>query len=350
MTSVQAIASRPAAWLDGAGDDGGIVVSTRVRLARNIAGQRFSRTLPERQQADLVNELLSSVPVALDWTDPVSLDLTACSDAERQVLFERRHRSRELGADGKPAGLVIAADERAAVMLNEEDHLRLQTVAPGADAAAALSNAIALDRALEQHFEWATDDRLGYLTSCPTNVGTGLRVGVMLHLPALVESREITKMMAGLSKLSLVARGFFGEGTQATGHFHQISNQHTLGASETAITEGLVDAVASLVQYEQLAREALLDCRRSHLEDRVWRAWGLLTNARRLSSDELIDQLSWIRLGCALELLPAVSWSKLDELLVLTQPGHLQVVHGASSAADERDALRAAFVRRSLTS
>jgi protein arginine kinase len=204
-----------------------------------------------------------------------------------------------------------------------------------------------VDQALESVLGWAFHERFGYLTACPTNVGTGMRISVMLHLPALAESGEMKAALRGLSKLNITVRGLHGEGSEPSGHFFQISNLRALGMTEQELADLLAETVDHLVGYERATREALLTQTRWKIEDRVFRAWGLLTLARSLTSEELITNLSWVRLGLAVGLLGGVAWTTLDRLFVDGQPAHLQLRHGVSDAA-ERDRLRADLVRQAL--
>lgn len=348
MIPISELCTRPTAWLASPGNHGAIAVSTRIRLARNSAAHPFPRRLDGRQQADLVDHVLDRIDRAIDWRDAHIHRMRDCTDAERQALCERQLISRELASGKRPGALYASEDEHVALMVNEEDHLRLQVIAHGLDLEGALDQAVALDRRLEAHLPWAVHRDYGYLCSCPTNVGTGMRASVMLHLPALAETQDLRQVLRGLSKLHLTVRGLHGEGSDASGHFYQISNQRSLGQTETEITAGLREAVERIIQYEEIARQSLAETGRTKIEDRCWRAFGLLTNARSLAYDELIDQLSWVRLGTALEILPVRSWPILDRILVHTQPAHLQLRHDQAETAVVRDRLRAELVRNWL--
>lgn len=344
MSDLATHAGRAAGWLRSGGEFDDVVVSSRVRLARNCADHAFRRELDTATQDRLVASLLATVGSATGWEGGLALELGALTAVERKVLFERRLISREMVDGTHPGGLVVDADEARGLMLNEEDHVRLQCLAPGFAVADCLERAIALDRDLEAHLAWAVDDDYGYLTSCPTNTGTGMRASVMLHLPALAETKEIAAALRGIAKLHLTVRGLYGEGSQAVGHYYQVSNQRTLGMSEHEIADTLAEAVRNLIDHEQLARATMLDKRRSQLEDRVYRAWGLLTAARRLSSDELVDQLSWIRLGRAVGVLDC-AWEVLDRIFLQGQAAHLELQHPEAHDAHLRDEIRAGLVR-----
>lgn len=346
---IDRLARQPCPWLEqGEGHDG-IVLSSRIRLARNLRGHAFRRQLDIDQQEALVMDLASTARTCPAWRRPPHrLHLEQLAECERLVLLERRLISRELAQQDEPAAVLVEPDGSASMMINEEDHVRLQVLAPGLRIEEVLARAIALDAGLEERLPWASDDRWGYLTSCPTNIGTGLRASVMMHLPALAETQELPRVLRALGKLAMTARGLLGEGSEATGHHYQISNQRTLGRTEGAIAADLQQAVEQLLRAEQLCREVLLDRQRWRLEDKVHRAWGLLTHARSLTSNELVAELGWLRLGRSLKLIERPSTNALDALLVMAQPGHLCLHH--PEAADEalRDRLRAELVRGCL--
>jgi protein arginine kinase len=238
--------------------------------------------------------------------------------------------------------------EMLAVMVNEEDHLRIQAIRAGFQVHEAYKDIQWIDDRLDKDLEFAFSDRFGYLTACPTNVGTGMRASVMLHLPALVFTKQIDKVFASVTKINLAVRGFYGEGTQASGDFYQISNQVTLGISEDGILELLTRVVPKIVDYEREVRQHLMDKDRLRLEDRIWRAYGVLQAARSISSDETMDLLSAVRLGINVGLLTDVDISTVNELFILTQPAHLQRLEKRDLTPGERDATRAQFIRRHL--
>ena len=347
MSVVSELTQHTPHWLNSPGETEGIAISSRVRLARNLRNQQFRRQLSDAAQADLVATLNEMVDQALDWPERLRIDLPQIGAEERQALLERRLISRELSTGSSPSGLVVRSDEQVGLMLNEEDHVRLQAVQPGLAVEAALAQATEVDQRLETHLPWAIHDRYGYLTSCPTNTGTGLRASVMLHLPALAETRELAKALRAIGKVHMTVRGQYGEGSEAAGHYYQVSNQRTLGMSEADIASALGDTVDSLITYERLARQALLARRRSRIEDKVFRAWGLLTHARRLTSAETTEQLSWLRLGVAMNMLE-VDWATLDRLFIATEPAHMQLAAGAGANAEHRDEARASLVRAAL--
>lgn len=337
-----------APWLDSPGEHGGIVLSSRIRLARNLAGWNFARKLPPARARTLVD----TVAEAAARTCPGRLlRVDRLDSSDRQVLVERQLISRELASAKRACGLWLGDDTRTALMVGEEDHLRLQVFAAGLRLEDLLVGAVELDRRLEPELGFAFDERLGYLTACHTNVGTGLRASVMLHLPALAETGELKTLLRAFDKLHLAVRGRFGEGSEPHGHYYQLSNRRTLGQDETSIVRTVHEAALRVIDAERIARDAMRsdEAQRNHLEDKVWRAWAVLTHARVLASEELIEHLAWLRLGLALDMLHTVSprptWAVLDRIFVQCQPAHLQAAHPAAQDSTYRDRLRAELVR-----
>jgi protein arginine kinase len=350
MTTVVDLVTRNVRWLDSPGEHHGIVISSRIRFARNCVGYPFQRKLSRGRQQDLVAQLLARIGRATRWNDAISLQMGDLTDVERLALSERQLVSRELASGKRPSAAYLSQDETYAVMINEEDHVRLQVISGGQHLRENLERAVRLDRQLEEVIEWAVHPRYGYLSACPTNAGTGLRASVMLHLPALAETQDLRQVLRGLGKLHMTVRGLHGEGSEASGHYYQVSNQRSLGQSEAEIEEAISETVDKIVAYEELARQALLANSRWKLEDRVFRGWGILTHARSISYDELVDQLSWVRLGVALGVLAGPQWSTLDRIFLQCQPAHLQLQHGHATMPEARDRLRAELVRRWLAS
>lgn len=341
-------ADQPAPWLQSPGTSDGIVISSRLRFARNVQGFRFRRTLSGAERESLVNELLGRLAGLLPWQEALAASMDDLNQSQRLFLVERHLASSELANGGAQSGIMLRSDGLASVMLGEEDHIRLQTLQPGLSIHDCLQQAQDLDRHLHHLLPWASNQSLGFLTSCPTNLGTGMRASVMLHLPGLAESKELPRMLRALNKLHLTARGMNGEGSEARGHFYQISNQRTLGASCESICNGLHQAICDIVTYEQACRHALGSHRRLYLEDHIWRAWAILRHARRLGFDELIEHLAWLRFAVDLGLLPTVLWPTLDLLLITTQRAHLQLRDSKALDARERDIWRAQLVRDAL--
>ena len=244
--------------------------------------------------------------------------------------------------------MAISSDETISIMVNEEDHLRLQVLKPGFSLSECWQIAEKMDSDLEKKLNFAFSGKLGYLTACPTNTGTGMRASVMLHLPALVLTKQINRVIQAIVKLGLTVRGLFGEGTEATGNFFQISNQVSLGRSETEIIDNIKRIINQVIEYEQNARQALLSKNRNKLEDQVWRSFGVLQNARIITSSESIELLSNLRLGFDLDIIKGLSREVINELFILTQPAHLQKFEDKNLNPNKRDIKRAQLIREKL--
>jgi protein arginine kinase len=340
---------RPGTWLLGTGPESDIAICTRVRLARNLQDFPFSPRLDEAEAHELyrfVTQRLQKpgLPEAL-----TVLDLQPVEELERTVLVERHLISRELAGSKKPSGVAVDLEESVAVMINEEDHLRVQVFAPGLQPEAAWRRAERLDDALIARLPMAWSEEFGFLTSCPTNTGTGLRLSVMLHLPGLVWSEEIDKATNVAQKIHLAVRGLYGEGSRALGDFYQVSNQVTLGRDETTIQSEVLLAVGRIVQWEREVRSALLrGSARVKTLDRVHRALGTLERAQILTSEEALGCLSAVRFGIEENLLDGFEIPAVNRALLLSQPGHLQRHSKELLKPDERDQRRAQLLREVL--
>ena len=256
--------------------------------------------------------------------------------------------SRELAESEGARSVAIDDHEKFSLMVNEEDHLRIQLMKSGLDLENAWKQINEIDDALDELIAYAFDERLGYLTACPTNVGTGMRVSVMLHLPALVITRQIDKVFRGLQKISLAVRGLYGEGSQAMGDFYQISNQITLGRSEVELIDQVGDVVPVLIDYERKARDYLIQESKKDLHDRVSRAYGILCTAQTITSEETMHLLSSVRMGVNLGLISDLEIPTVNQLFIHTQPAHLQMLHGAQLDSADRNAERAIYLRQHL--
>ena len=342
------LARQPGEWLRGSGPEAEIIISTRIRLARNLVQFPFLTHASEDQKRMIVEKITQAVNDSDVAADLVHLDLQTMGNVDRTLLVERHLISREL-ADGEgPRGVIFGDGERISLMINEEDHLRMQALRSGLELTESWRNLDRIDDLLAAKLAFAFSSQLGFLTACPTNVGTGLRVSVMMHLPALVVTREVEKVFHAVAKVNLAVRGLYGEGTQASGDFYQISNQRTLGKSEAEIFENLGGIVPRIVEYEKVARTKLMTDSRSTLEDRVWRAYGMLRTARTITSEETMHLLSSVRMGVNLGLLADVSIKTVNELFILTQPAHLQVLRGAELDSAARNVARAEYIRQRL--
>jgi protein arginine kinase len=267
---------------------------------------------------------------------------------DKQLLVERHLISREHAAKNVGSGLVVNRAETFSVMINEEDHLRMQALRPGFQTREAWQAVDKLDSALEKKLNFAFDNELGYLTACPTNLGTGIRVSAMLHLPGLVLGEQINPIIQSVNKLGLAVRGLYGEGTEALGNVFQVSNQMTLGESETVIVERLEKVLSQIIEHEENARQTLMEKKPKLVLNHIGRAYGILANAHSISSKETMNQLSFLRLGVDMELFPGTQRSLVDELFLITQPAHLQKQVSDKLSAEERDLIRSDMVRERL--
>lgn len=322
-----------------------IVLSTRIRLARNIDPYPFPGWAKSAQRCVLQEQLLESVAATDAMKNGIKLDLADTDEFQRLVLVERHLISRELGEAEDGAGVVFSSDQQLSVMINEEDHLRLQAVANGFNFNSTWETIDALDSSLEEKLDYAFTSELGYLTACPTNLGTGMRASAMLHLPGLVIQENIEKVIRMVNQLGMAVRGQFGEGSEATGSVFQISNQQTLGENEAEIIDRLRSILKAIIQQEENARLKILEEKPHKLFDKIGRAYGILKNGHLLSSDETMNLLSLMRLAVDLGMLPQDHRGEVDRLLVEMQPGHLQYFAQRSVEPDERDRQRASLIR-----
>ena len=347
--SWEEILQRPSSrWTLGEGPEREVVISSRVRLARNIDHHIFPHRAGEEELEEVCREVGTAVeqlPLAPRFH---FLPLTKLTPIDRQVLVEKHLTSPAHIAKPRHRAVVLREDEGVSILVNEEDHLRIQTLFPGLQLEEAYGLAGKIDDGLERSLTYAFDETYGYLTCCPTNTGTGMRASIMVHLPGLVMLNRANKIFSTLSQLGLVTRGLYGEGTEALGYMFQISNQITLGRSEGELINSLQTILVQVIEQELQARQQLYQEMGDRLVDKVFRAYGILTNARLLSSKEAINLILTLRLGLNLNLLPNLEYRVLGELLVLCQPGFLQKVAGEKQSTPERDAKRAALIRDRL--
>ncbi|MBM4015792.1 MAG: protein arginine kinase [Planctomycetes bacterium] len=336
-------------WMAVDGPDHDIVVTTRIRLARNVAGFPFRARLDAAKARAVESHLAERLKKLELAADQAYLRLADLSSLETELLFERHCISKDLARelDG-PRAVFFSRRKNLSVMVNEEDHLRLQVLGPGRSPEALLEQLCDLDARIGAQVAYATHPRFGHLTSCPTNVGTGLRISVMLHLPALVWSKEIEKVFDAAGKMKLAVRGYHGEGTSYVGDFFQVSNQVTLGKSVDRLLADVTKVLPKLVDWERDVRRGVRKEKTRTLEDRIWRAYGVLRHARRMTSTEAIELLSSVRLGVCLGLLPQLPLRLVNELLVLSQPAHVQLLAGRELDDDSRDLARADYLRKRL--
>jgi protein arginine kinase len=335
-------------WLRGEGPHHQIVISSRVRLARNLRSRAFPGWAKKAERTailDLIKPRVEELPEMQDSFSELLQDLSAI---EKQVLVERHLISREHAAKSIGSAIVMNRRQTLSIMINEEDHLRMQSIRSGLQLKQAFKLVDKIDSALESKLEFAYDQRLGYLTACPTNVGTGMRASAMLHLPGLVLSELINQVIQAVSKIGLAVRGLYGEGTEAMGNLFQISNQTTLGEKEDEIINRLSKVIETIIEKEHDARQVLIQKKSNTLLDQIGRAYGVLTFAHAMSSKEALNLLSIIKLGVDLGSFPEDRRLPIDELFIDTQPAHLQKGSQQKLNAEERDHLRAEIIRERL--
>ncbi|HET9602682.1 MAG TPA: protein arginine kinase [Gemmatimonadales bacterium] len=339
-------------WLDASGPESHLVLSTRIRLARNLAAVPFQGRSDDAERERILRDVTAAAHETVLLSRAVTFRLDRLDEADRQLLHERHLVSKEL-AGIEPGGRVrygaaLLHQDRIGVMLNEEDHLRVQGLHSGFALQAAYADVDRLDGELGRHLAFAFHPEFGYLTACPTNVGTGLRASVLIHLPGLVLTKEVSRVLQGLAQVGLTFRGLYGEGSEVVGNFFQLSNQTTLGKSETDLLDHLARVVRQVIEYEEQARQVLLQSAPTIIEDKVWRAYGLLRHARNLSFDEAMNLLSAVRLGAGLGLIPGLGMYTLNKLLIQSQPAHLAVAENLPLGDPALALRRAALVRRVL--
>jgi len=344
---VDALISHASPWLS-LRHKTGIVISSRVRLARNVRGHFFPGWAGEAERVRICQEIKEACYSLERLPQPLYFDMGTLDHVDKEVLKERRLISNELAQRGTGSAVMASADERIAIMINEEDHLRLQAILPGMNLAEAWTLIDGIDSEMESYLEYEFSQKLGYVTACPSNLGTALRASVMLHLPGLKLADEVGPVINGLERIGFAVRGVEGEGTEAHGNLFQVSNQMSLGETEADIIERLVQVVSEIERHEENARLRLLESRRAFLLDQIGRALGILLYARVLASREALDLLSGVRLGIELGLVRNVDVGTVNELLLLTQPGHLQRLSGQKLSAEERDELRAQVIGQRL--
>jgi protein arginine kinase len=325
-----------------------IVMSSRVRLARNVKDAPFPGWAKKPERVRVLDLIRPAVEGLAEMKTAFSESMDNLSALDKQILVERHLISREHAAKNVGSGLVLNREESLCVMINEEDHLRMQALRPGLQLKEAWLAIDHVDTSLEKKLNYAFSSDVGYLTACPTNLGTGIRVSAMLHLPGLVLHEQINPIIQSVNKLGLAVRGLYGEGTEALGNVFQVSNQRTLGETETAIVERLDKVLSQIIEHEENARAQLIEKKPKMVYNHIGRAYGTLANAHSITSKETMNLLSLMRLGMDLGLFPGSDRSLTDELFVLTQPAHLQKQHSEKLSAEERDLLRADMVRDHL--
>ena len=340
-----------ARWMQGKGPDLDVVVSTRIRLARNLDGHLFSSIADEHELKDISDTIeyaLNDLKSCNYLQNACIINLDEIDNVDRELMIERHLISRDLAERKGTRKIIIGSEEILSIMLNEEDHIRLQVIDSGLQIKELWSIINNIDDELGHKLNYAFSSDYGYLTTCPSNVGTGLRVSVMFHIPALAGTKAGNKILSSVSDMGYCLRGLYGEGSQAIGSFYQISNEVTLGQTEEEIIENIQSIALQILDHERKARRLLLKENRIGLEDRVFRSYGILTNARAISYKEALDLLSWVSLGNDLGILPKLNKAKIAKLLVLIQPAHLQKLNCDISDFPKRDISRAELIRVTL--
>ncbi|CAI9387327.1 protein arginine kinase [Niallia sp. Sow4_A1] len=347
MSLEKFISKARTSWMSSEGPDSEIVLTSRIRLARNIQNVNFPLLFSKEEADNVIQQVEDSLLKQFNQ----ELELLAMSELntlEKRVLVEKHLISPQL-ADQSPNGAVILSeDEELSIMINEEDHIRIQCIKPGLQIDEAFKEADSMDDLIEKKINYAYHTEMGYLTSCPTNIGTGLRASVMMHLPGMVLTQQMSRIIPAIQQLGLVVRGIYGEGSEALGNIFQISNQITLGRSEKDIMEELKSVVMQLIEQEKGARNALAQTSNIQLEDRVFRSYGILCNSRIMETKEAAKCLSDVRLGIDMGYIKNISKSILNELMILTQPGFLQLYAGEQMNPTDRDIRRASLIRERL--
>lgn len=337
-------------WMRETGPENDIVLSTRIRLARNFQADPF----PTIADDTVLNKVKNYMKEQYDKESFASynnlsfIHMNQLTDIEKRVLVEKHLISPNL-TKARYSGVLLSENEQLSIMVNEEDHIRIQLYFPGFQVKRALEDAFQLDDWLEEKTDFAFDEKWGYLTSCPTNVGTGMRASVMVHLPALVITKRVNKMIPAINQFGFVVRGIYGEGSEALGNIFQVSNQITLGKSEADIVEDLENVMTRLIEQEREARNHLMKGSGKQLENQIFRSYGILKYGRIMESQEAAGRISNVRLGIDLGIIENVSESVLAELMVLTQPGFLQHYAKETLTSNDRDILRATLIRERLT-
>ncbi|UCD63688.1 MAG: protein arginine kinase [Candidatus Zixiibacteriota bacterium] len=344
------MAKSTAAWLSGEGSESLVVLSSRVRLARNIAGCKFPESADDDTRKRITNYFDSCLARSKQLSAGSYYKAVDIDEVDQSFLIERHLISPAFPNGGSHRGLFIDADARVSIMVNEEDHLRIQALSSGMAPKDSYELALKYESEISRYLEFSYDPDFGFLTACPTNAGTGMRASVLIHLPGLVLTRDIDKVVSYITRSGLVVRGFYGEGSDVLGNLFQISNQNTLGVTEDEILGQIEHITREIIEKEASARKRLMDEAADMIEDKIWRAYGILKNARVLTSDEVMNLLSALRLGHAMKIIEFLNIALINEMLLLSQPAHLQKYYGQEMDSNKRDFVRAQMVREKLRS
>lgn len=337
-------------WYINKGPDSDVIISSRVRLARNFRKYPFPHKTTPEQQRQIIEETKNAL---FNGNEMMSanfsyIDFTGLDAIDKAVLVEKHIVSKELLETNRICGVLLSRDERISIMINEEDHLRIQCLATGMQLSEAWETCNSIDDLLSESIDFSWDENIGYLTSCPTNIGTAIRASVMMHLPALTMTGYIRPVLEALGKLGMAVRGMYGENTEASGNMFQLSNQITLGKSEEDILLSIKNITAQIIEQERSLRQQLLSQSKYQLEDRIFRSFGVLKNSRIINTDECLRRLSDLRLGVDIGIIDGITIESINELVLAVQPGNLQKREGRILDANERDIVRAKLVRDTL--
>ena len=336
-------------WLEGSGKHSDVVLSSRIRLARNLKGYSFSSKIRREEEQQIREEVLRVLKREKVFPSIARIDLGRLTAYECNYLLEEHLISKDLLSRRKAAAVVVDQSGRISMMINEEDHLRIQSIFSGFNLESCWKEAEKLESVIGRNLEYEFHPKFGYLTACPTNTGTGLRASVLIHLPGLVLTKEIQKVLRGISQIGLTFRGLYGEGSEVLGNFFQISNQVTIGKSENELIEHLARTTEQLIEHEKNARAILFKDAGHYIQDKVWRAYGILQHARTITSEEVMNLLSAVRLGVSMKLIKKLSVSNINRMLICSQNAHLDVAAGKTLNATERDINRATVIRSFFT-
>ncbi len=337
-------------WYLDKGPEGDVVVSTRVRIARNFLDVPFPVRMTKEQGVQVIDRIQKTLfeDAELNSRQLSCIPMQGLGVVEKQAMVEKHLMSPEMLQDVHSRGIILSKDESISIMLNEEDHLRIQCLFSGMQLKNAWKQANMIDNILEKEIEYAYSEQYGYLTSCPTNTGTGLRASVMIHLPALTMIGYLNSLLTAVSKLGIAVRGIYGEGTEARGHIFQISNQVTLGVSEEETVENLKGIVRQIIEQERKARQKLIEGNQLVLEDRLYRSYGVFKNARIMTSEEFMKLISDVRLGINMGIIKDINIETVNQLMIVTQPANIMIQFGKSLTAEQRDIERAEIIRNTI--
>ena len=350
MMRFSTLVKHPANWMTGKGRDNSVVITSRIRLARNLNGASFPGWAKKNERKSVLEMILPEVKALPEMSDCFAKELSELESLNKQVMVERHLISREQAARSEGCAAVVNRKQSLSLMINEEDHLRMQSICSGLHLTEAYNLLDKVDQQLEKKLPYAFDEKLGYITACPTNLGTGMRATAMLHLPALVLTEQIGQVLQAVTKIGLAVRGLFGEGTESQGHLFQISNQSTLGESEESIIERLERVINQVATHERNARLKMLEEDNCSLTDKIGRAYGLLKYAGIFDSKEALSHISLIRLGGDLGYFERDTMQLCDALMMEIQPAHLQIFAGKELEPEKRDLIRAEIIRDQLQS